>query len=86
MRIETDKGMLVCDFSFKRYRKDKREMEKQIEKAKRLLKEDKGTKRTKILKNKEITIEVSLNNGNKEAIVLTSDLSCEYIRINASYN
>ncbi|OGL41911.1 MAG: bifunctional ornithine acetyltransferase/N-acetylglutamate synthase [Candidatus Schekmanbacteria bacterium RIFCSPHIGHO2_02_FULL_38_11] len=40
----------------------------------------------KILKNKEITIEVSLNNGNKEAIVLTSDLSCEYIRINASYN
>ena len=53
MRIETDKGMLVCDFSFKRYRKDKREMEKQIEKAKRLLKEDKGTKRTKFLKNKE---------------------------------
>lgn len=39
-----------------------------------------------ILKNKEITIEVSLNQGKEDTTVLTSDLSYEYIRINASYN
>jgi transposase len=43
----------VCDFSLARYKKDKREMEKQIKKAERLLKEHEGIKRTKFLKNKE---------------------------------
>ncbi len=52
-RITTDRGLLVCDFSLKRYRKDKREMEKQIQKAQWLLKEGKGIKRTKFLMNKE---------------------------------
>lgn len=53
MRIQTERGLLICDFSVKRYLKDKREMEKQIIKAEKLLKENKGIKRTKFIKNKE---------------------------------
>ncbi len=52
-RIETERGLLVCDFSFKRYQKDKREMEKQIAKAERLLEKQEGVKRTKFLMNKD---------------------------------
>lgn len=52
-RIETERGILVCDFSVKRYQKDKREMEKQIAKAETLLIKKEGIKRTKFLKNKE---------------------------------
>ena len=52
-RIETERGTLICDFSFKRYQKDKREMDKQITKAKKLLEENKGAKRTKFIKNKD---------------------------------
>lgn len=52
-RIETERGTLICDFSFKRYLKDKREMDKQITKAKKLLEENKGTKRIKFIKNKD---------------------------------
>jgi len=52
-RIATDRGLLVCDFSLKRYQKDKREMEKQITKAEKLLKKKEGVKRTKFLKNKD---------------------------------
>lgn len=51
IRIETDCGLLVCDFSLKRYKKDKIEMEKQIAKAKKLLEEKEGLKRTKFIKN-----------------------------------
>jgi len=53
MRIETERGLLVCNFSLKRYLKDKREMEKQIQKAEWLLKTGKGIKRTKFLTTKE---------------------------------
>lgn len=52
-RIETERGTLICDFSFKRYQKDKREMDKHILKAKKLLEENKGVKRTKFIKNKD---------------------------------
>jgi len=52
-RIETERGLLVCDFSFKRYQKDKREMEKQITKAKLQLEKNDGAKRIKFLKNKD---------------------------------
>ncbi len=51
-RIETERGLLVCDFSKRRYQKDKREMEKQITKAERLLEKKEGIKRTKFIKNK----------------------------------
>jgi len=53
MRIETERGLLVCDFSLKRYQKDKREMEKQIAKAEKLLEKKADIKRTKFLTNKE---------------------------------
>ncbi|SRR6266568_330848 len=52
-RIETERGLLVCDFSLKRYQKDKREMEKQITKAEKLLEKQEGTRRTKFLMNKD---------------------------------
>ena len=51
IRIETECGLLVCDFSLKRYKKDKMEMEKQITKAEKLLEAREGVKRTKFIKN-----------------------------------
>ena len=52
-RIETERGILICDFSFTRYKKDKWEMEKQIAKATKLLEKKEGVKRTKFIKNKD---------------------------------
>jgi hypothetical protein len=37
IRLNTDKGYLICSFSQRRYRKDKNEMEKQLQKAKDLI-------------------------------------------------
>ena len=54
-RIKTSKGILICHFANNRYRKDKIEMEKQINKAKFLLKEsdpNPARKRTKFLQHK----------------------------------
>lgn len=51
MRIETERGLLICDFSLKRHRKNKREMEKQIAKAETLLNAKEALRRTKFLKN-----------------------------------
>jgi len=39
-----------------------------------------------ILKKKEITIRVNLGLGNKKAVVLTTDLTDEYVRINSRYS
>lgn len=52
-RIQTERGLLICDFSWKRYQKDKREMEKQIARAKKLLDKKDAVKRTKFLMNKD---------------------------------
>ncbi len=49
MRIQTDRGLLICDFSIKRYKKDKWEMEKQIARAKKIIKENKALTRTKFI-------------------------------------
>ncbi|MDD2927329.1 MAG: bifunctional glutamate N-acetyltransferase/amino-acid acetyltransferase ArgJ [Candidatus Omnitrophica bacterium] len=38
------------------------------------------------LKKKDIDVEISLNQGNSTAVVYTSDLTPEYIKINAEYN
>jgi glutamate N-acetyltransferase/amino-acid N-acetyltransferase len=38
------------------------------------------------LRKKEITVEVALNKGSASATVYTSDLTPEYVRINAGYN
>lgn len=55
IRIKTKNGILVCNFSKKRYNKDKREMEKQITKAETLLNDPTKAKRTKFIKNKTKT-------------------------------
>jgi transposase len=52
-RIQTEKGLLIGDFSMKRYGKNKREMEKQIARAEYLLAQNEGIRRTKYLKNKD---------------------------------
>ena len=51
IRIETDKGSLVCSFSAIRYRKDKYEMEKQIEKAKSIIETPSKSKKLKFTKS-----------------------------------
>ena len=50
IRIKTDKGYLICSFSKQRYKKDKYEMDKQLEKAKTLLKQPSKIKNVKFLK------------------------------------
>jgi transposase len=52
IRKATDYGGLICEFSQKRFAKDKREMDKQIKKAEDLLKNPSGIKRTKFIKAK----------------------------------
>jgi hypothetical protein len=51
IRIETAQGILICDFSAKRYKKNLWEMEKQIDKAKKLLEEKEAVRRTKFIRN-----------------------------------
>lgn len=60
IRMETKHGSLVCDFSEKRYRKDKADMDKQIAKAEILLKNPSRLKRTKFVKGKN-KAEMELN-------------------------
>jgi|SRR3989338_8271745 len=49
MRLTTTDGFLVVQFSAKRYAKDKHEMEKQLEKAKRIMEGKQERKRNKFL-------------------------------------
>ena len=51
-RIHTNKGTLIYDFSANRYKKDKREMGKQVIKAERLVEKNTEGRRTKFLKLK----------------------------------
>lgn len=60
LRLPTDEGFLICSFSAKRYAKDQREMEKQIEKARSILDGKRETKRNKFL-TKDTKIKYSLN-------------------------
>jgi transposase len=53
IRIKTDNGYLICSFSNQRYKKDKYEMEKQIEKAKLLLNQPSKASKVKFLKTEE---------------------------------
>jgi len=53
IQIQTVKGLLICDFSIKRYYKDKREMEKHIVKAEYLVSKNTEGKRTKFLMLKQ---------------------------------
>jgi transposase len=61
IRLETEHGSLICDFSEKRCRKDKSDMDKQIKKAEMLLKNPGWAKRAKFVKGKNKT-ELEMNN------------------------
>ena len=50
IRLETDKGFLICSFSKKRYNKDMHEMDKQIDKAKNLMRQPSKIKKVKFIK------------------------------------
>lgn len=56
LRVKTAHGTLVCDFSLPRYRKDKRDMDSQIKKAKGFIRDPAALKRTKFLKIGEGTV------------------------------
>jgi len=59
IRIGTELGDLICSYSAVRYRKDKYEMEKQIEKAKSVI--EKKSKNRKIKFTKAINEEITIN-------------------------
>jgi transposase len=50
IRLQTDKGYLICSFSNARYRKDKHEMEKQILKAQSIIKSPSKNTKAKFVK------------------------------------
>jgi len=52
IRMKTNHGDLICEFSQKRFLKDKREMEKQIIRAEKLLKNPGNIKRVKFISPK----------------------------------
>lgn len=59
IRIKTDNGYLICSFSSVRYRKDRYEMEKQIEKAKAIINTPSKTKKLKFTKTSGQKIELN---------------------------
>ncbi len=50
IRIQSKHGYMICSFSKERYRKDKREMEKQIEKAEKLVARNESGSRAKFVR------------------------------------
>jgi transposase len=59
IRIETDNGYLICSYSTARYRKDKYEMEKQIEKAKHIINNPSKNKKFKFTKANGLQLELN---------------------------
>lgn len=59
IRIKTDNGYLICSYSTARYRKDKYEMEKQIEKAKHIINNPSKNKKLKFTKINGQNIELN---------------------------
>jgi len=60
IRLNTEKGYLICSFSNTRYRKDKYEMEKQILKAENIVKTPSKSNKAKFVKS--IKNELKINN------------------------
>lgn len=54
IRLKTNLGYLICDFSKKRFAKDKFEMDKQIDKAKEILRYPGKSKKVKFIKTTEM--------------------------------
>lgn len=59
IRIKTDIGYLICSYSSVRYRKDRYEMEKQLEKAKQVIAKPSKSKKVKFVQTKEQKIELN---------------------------
>jgi len=59
IRLQTDKGFLICSFSKLRFRKDKYEMEKQIQRAQNLIATPSKSKKTKFAKSKREQYELN---------------------------
>jgi transposase len=59
IRIKTGNGFLICSYSSVRYRKDKYEMEKQIEKAKQVISNPSKNKKVKFTQSKDQEIELN---------------------------
>jgi transposase len=84
MRIATTRGILVCDFSLKRYKKDKREMEKQITKAEKLLTDNKVVTRAKFIKTEKSN--QTLNTDLIEKTTLLLGIKGYYTNLTAETN
>lgn len=69
IRVQTDKGHLICSFSSVRFRKDKYEMDKQIEKAKTLVQTPSKCKKLKFT-----TVKAEKVKLNKELIEKTTKI------------
>lgn len=82
IRKTTDYGDLICEFSQKRFAKDKREMDKQIKKAEDLLKDPSGMKRTKFIKAKN-NAAYELNQVLKEKTELLLGIKGYYTNLGA---
>ncbi|MCC7523174.1 MAG: transposase, partial [Chitinophagaceae bacterium] len=65
IRIKTDNGYLICSYSSVRYRKDKYEMEKQIEKAKFIIEHPSKNKKLKFTNSTGQKIELNQKLINK---------------------
>lgn len=59
IRIKTPNGYLICSYSSTRYRKDKYEMDKQIEKAKLVVEKPSKDKKTKFTKKDDQKIKIT---------------------------
>ena len=59
IRIKTDKGYLICNFSSLRYRKDKHEMNKQVERAKKVINNPSKNKKLKFTKSNGEVLELN---------------------------
>jgi len=59
VRIKTENGYLICSYSSVRYRKDKHEMDKQIEKARFIIDNPSKNKRLKFTKTNGETMELN---------------------------
>jgi transposase len=59
IRIKTENGYLICSYSSVRYRKDRYEMEKQIEKAKQVIAMPSKGKKMKFIQAKGQKIELN---------------------------
>lgn len=70
IRLSTKLGYLICDFSKKRFTKDKFEMEKQIAKAKEILHHPGKTKKVKFIKTTETKNQLNTELINKASILL----------------